>query len=48
MDCLICHDQTGTYKKFPTKAGYPVFKEDSVLFKPKKKWFKKIDLLKIA
>lgn len=24
IDCLICHDQTGTYKKFPTKAGLPV------------------------
>lgn len=24
VDCLVCHDQTGSYKKFPTKAGYPV------------------------
>ena len=24
IDCIICHDQTGTYKKFPTGAGYPV------------------------
>ena len=24
VDCLVCHDQTGTYKKFPTMAGYPV------------------------
>lgn len=24
VDCLVCHDRTGTYKKFPTKAGYPV------------------------
>lgn len=24
VDCLICHDTTGTYEKFPTKAGYPV------------------------
>ncbi|MCF8387383.1 MAG: tetrathionate reductase family octaheme c-type cytochrome [Bacteroidales bacterium] len=24
IDCLICHDQTGTYEKFPTGAGYPV------------------------
>lgn len=23
VDCLVCHDTTGTYKKFPTKAGYP-------------------------
>ena len=26
IDCLVCHDQTGTYKKFPTKAGHPVTK----------------------
>ena len=24
VDCLVCHDSTGTYKKFPTMAGYPV------------------------
>ncbi|MBC7359210.1 MAG: tetrathionate reductase family octaheme c-type cytochrome [Desulfacinum sp.] len=24
VDCLVCHEQTGTYKKFPTAAGYPV------------------------
>jgi len=24
IDCLICHDQTGTYKKTPTGAGAPV------------------------
>ena len=23
IDCIVCHDQTGTYKKFPTDAGYP-------------------------
>jgi len=23
VDCLICHDQTGTYTKFPTMAGNP-------------------------
>ena len=27
IDCLICHDMTGTYKKFPTAAGYPVTKD---------------------
>jgi octaheme c-type cytochrome (tetrathionate reductase family) len=26
VDCLVCHEQTGTYKKFPTMAGYPVEK----------------------
>jgi len=24
VDCLVCHERTGTYKKFPTMAGYPV------------------------
>ncbi|MEN8224708.1 MAG: tetrathionate reductase family octaheme c-type cytochrome [Bacteroidota bacterium] len=27
IDCLICHDLTGTYKKFPTASGYPVTEE---------------------
>ncbi len=27
IDCIICHDRTGTYKKFPTGAGYPVQSE---------------------
>lgn len=25
IDCLVCHDTTGTYKKFPTAAGHPVY-----------------------
>ena len=28
VDCLVCHDQTGTYKKFPTAAGHPVYEKD--------------------
>ncbi|VEN74922.1 Cytochrome c family protein (fragment) [Candidatus Desulfarcum epimagneticum] len=24
MDCLVCHEQTGAYKKFPAGAGNPV------------------------
>ncbi|ACL02789.1 OhcA (octaheme, c-type cytochrome) [Desulfatibacillum aliphaticivorans] len=24
VDCLVCHEQTGTYKKFPPGAGYVV------------------------
>jgi len=36
IDCLVCHEQTGTYKKFPTAAGYPVMEEK--VFKGKK-WF---------
>lgn len=48
MDCLVCHDQTGTYKKFPTDAGYPVFEEDEKLFKDANKIFKKVDLAAVA
>lgn len=25
VDCLVCHDTTGTYKKFPTAAGHPAY-----------------------
>lgn len=25
IDCLVCHDTTGTYKKFPTDAGHPPY-----------------------
>jgi octaheme c-type cytochrome (tetrathionate reductase family) len=25
VDCLVCHDLTGKYKKFPTGAGHPVY-----------------------
>ena len=24
VDCLVCHDTTGSYKKFPTGAGLPI------------------------
>jgi len=30
IDCLICHDQTGTYSKVPTDAGMPDPKVDLV------------------
>ena len=26
VDCLICHDTTGTYRKLPGDAGHPVYK----------------------
>jgi octaheme c-type cytochrome (tetrathionate reductase family) len=28
VDCLVCHDTTGTYKKFPTAAGNPVLPQE--------------------
>ena len=27
VDCLVCHDQTGTYEKFPTDAGHPAYEK---------------------
>lgn len=36
IDCLVCHDQTGTYKKFPTMAGYPV--SEPKMFQGKKQF----------
>jgi len=25
VDCLVCHDRTGEYRKFPTGAGHPTY-----------------------
>lgn len=47
VDCLVCHESTGTYKKFPTTAGYPVDKETEFP-KGSGKLFKIPDLEKIA
>ncbi|KIX10857.1 tetrathionate reductase family octaheme c-type cytochrome [Dethiosulfatarculus sandiegensis] len=38
VDCLVCHEQTGTYKKFPAGAGNPV-SEPKVFPGNKKKYF---------
>ncbi len=27
VDCLVCHDTTGQYKKFPAGSGHPVYEE---------------------
>ncbi len=27
VDCLVCHDRSGTYKKFPAGAGEPTYEE---------------------
>ncbi len=39
VDCLACHEQTGTYHKFPTGSGNPaaeptLFKEDGKTYNP--------------
>lgn len=44
VDCLVCHDQTGEYKKFPTDGGYPPM-EDKYFGKA---LYKKTDLKKTA
>jgi octaheme c-type cytochrome (tetrathionate reductase family) len=28
VDCLVCHDTTGKYRKYPTGAGHPVYAEE--------------------
>ncbi|MDP2874919.1 MAG: tetrathionate reductase family octaheme c-type cytochrome [Holophaga sp.] len=47
IDCLVCHDTTGTYKKFPTAAGNPVL-QDMEWPKGSGKLMKAIDLDSIA
>jgi len=37
VDCLVCHEQTGTYKKFPAGAGNPV--SEPKVFKGNKKTY---------
>ncbi len=46
VDCLICHEQTGTYKKFPTKAGRVV--SEPTLFKGNGKTYTPPDWNKVA
>jgi len=47
VDCLICHDTSGTYRKFPTAAGHPAYKD--VEFPPKSgKIWRAADLEKAA
>ncbi|MDM8567158.1 tetrathionate reductase family octaheme c-type cytochrome [Candidatus Halobeggiatoa sp. HSG11] len=29
VDCLVCHDTTGTYEKFPDDAGHPTYEDKS-------------------
>ncbi len=30
VDCLVCHDTSGGYKKFPTAAGHPLYEDRTV------------------
>jgi len=47
VDCLVCHDTTGTYKKFPTAAGHPVYEGEKKEFPIGKPW-PPVDLVKVA
>jgi octaheme c-type cytochrome (tetrathionate reductase family) len=47
VDCLVCHDTTGTYKKYPTAAGHPNYEPKP--WPPKKgKIWPPPDLAKVA
>lgn len=46
VDCLICHEQTGTYKKFPTGAGNPV--SEPTVFKGNGKMYQPPEWQKVA
>jgi octaheme c-type cytochrome (tetrathionate reductase family) len=44
VDCLVCHDTTGSYKKFPTGAGHPAYQDTEFGGKP----VKAVDLVEVA
>jgi octaheme c-type cytochrome (tetrathionate reductase family) len=46
VDCLVCHEQTGTYKKFPVGAGNPV--SEPKVFPGNKKTYYPPDWQKVA
>jgi octaheme c-type cytochrome (tetrathionate reductase family) len=47
IDCLVCHDTTGSYKKLPAGAGHPAYQDTEFPPKSGKMW-KAVDLLKVA
>ncbi len=46
VDCLVCHEQTGTYKKFPAGAGNPAPK--TMVFKGNQKTYHPPEWNKVA
>ncbi len=48
VDCLVCHDTTGQYKKFPTGAGHPVYEEAKEFPPGSGKMWEPIDLTLVA
>jgi octaheme c-type cytochrome (tetrathionate reductase family) len=47
VDCVVCHESTGSYRKFPTGAGHPVYEGEVREFPPGTPW-PPVDLLRIA
>ena len=47
VDCLICHDSTGTYRKLPGDAGHPVY-ERKEFPHGSGKFVEAVDLAKVA
>jgi octaheme c-type cytochrome (tetrathionate reductase family) len=47
VDCLVCHDTTGTYRKYPIGAGHPAYQDTEWPLKSGNKW-PAVDLLKVA
>jgi octaheme c-type cytochrome (tetrathionate reductase family) len=47
VDCLVCHDSTGTYRKLPGFAGHPVY-ERTELPKGSGKFVEAVDLEVVA
>ena len=45
IDCLVCHDTTGKYKKFPTSCGYPPYERKVFMGK---KVFPPVNLKEVA
>jgi octaheme c-type cytochrome (tetrathionate reductase family) len=47
VDCLVCHDTTGTYRKLPGDAGHPVYERKEFPAKSGK-FVEAVDLKKVA
>ncbi len=47
IDCLVCHETTGTYKKFPWSAGHPVYPGETKE-SPNGKVWEPVDLVEVA
>ncbi len=49
VDCLVCHDTTGTYRKYPAGAGHPAYEDKTFPpGNPKGAVFQAVDLRTVA